>query len=248
MEDAFGQALWDYHNSENESTYTTERDDGRRESAEIAHYFQPYDQWEDLTKEAMNYIRDGDSVLDVGCGAGRHTLWLQSLGHDVVAIDRSPLAIKTCEERGVEDCEVMSLSNLDFPSNSFDTVLVVGNILGLGGDVDSVKNILDEIARITTEDGRLIADTQDPFVDDEISNEYFQKNRLSNHKATSVRFRVLYDDLVEDWLEILLLGEEELKKIVSDSPWEVRESIKADPDEGWYSLKALWYYVVLDKS
>jgi SAM-dependent methyltransferase len=39
-------------------------------------------------------IRPGGSVLDVACGAGRHSLWLAARGHPVIAVDRDP-AIQT---------------------------------------------------------------------------------------------------------------------------------------------------------
>jgi methylase of polypeptide subunit release factors len=39
--------------------------------------------------------------VDIGCGAGRLALYLQARGHEVVAIDISPLAVKTCMKRGV---------------------------------------------------------------------------------------------------------------------------------------------------
>jgi len=247
MKDAFGRALWEYYKGEGEGEYITEREDGKRETAEISHYFDPYGEWEELTKKAMEYVRDEDTVLDVGCGAGRHSLWLQSRGQDVVAIDRSPLAIRTCKERGVENCEAMSMTDLNFSDNIFDTILVVGNIIGLGGDVESVRCFLDELDRITTDQGRVIADTQDPFVTDSIDDEYFSRNCCSNQDAISVRFRIRYRNMVEDWIEILLLGKEGLKEAVSESPWNIHKLINADPDKGWYSVKAQWYFVVLDK-
>ncbi len=50
-------------------------------------------------------------VLDVGCGAGRHSLYLQKKGFDVLGIDVSPLAVKVCRLKGVKklkSCQLRS--------------------------------------------------------------------------------------------------------------------------------------------
>jgi 2-polyprenyl-3-methyl-5-hydroxy-6-metoxy-1,4-benzoquinol methylase len=54
-------------------------------------------------EEAMQFVKG--RVLDVGCGEGRHSLYLQEKWFDVLGIDISPLAIKVCAgalEQGFE--------------------------------------------------------------------------------------------------------------------------------------------------
>ncbi|MEM3875283.1 MAG: class I SAM-dependent methyltransferase [Candidatus Bathyarchaeia archaeon] len=69
----------------------------------------------------------------MGCGAGRHSIYLQNNGLDVTGIDISPLAIKICRLRGLRKAEVMSVEEIDFEPNSFDTVIMSGNNFGLLG-------------------------------------------------------------------------------------------------------------------
>ncbi len=70
-------------------------------------------------------------VLDIGCGPGRHSLWLQERGFDVVAIDISPLVVRVAKARGVKISFIMAAQNLAFTPNSFDTVLLLGNNFGI---------------------------------------------------------------------------------------------------------------------
>lgn len=247
MDDAFGAALLEYQQDGETNEYVTEREDGEKARAKISHYFDPYDEWEPLTKTALDHIREEDTVLDIGCGAGRQALWLQDEGHEVVAIDSSPKAIEVCRNRGVEECAVMDMSDLNFPDSKFDTVLIIGTILGLGGSLDHVTDLLSELDRITTDDGRIIADSQDPFAGGTI-DEYFIDNRIEGRDATSLQFRVRYGKLIGEWLEILFIGQDEMRNnLVAQTPWTVSTMLTAGPDEGWYSLNAEWYFVVLDK-
>jgi 2-polyprenyl-3-methyl-5-hydroxy-6-metoxy-1,4-benzoquinol methylase len=51
-------------------------------------------------KKAIDYAKG--RVLDVGCGAGRHILYLQKKGLKVLGIDQSPLAVNMCKLRGAK--------------------------------------------------------------------------------------------------------------------------------------------------
>ena len=61
-------------------------------------YFREYEDWPAIEKQAIELARG--RVLDIGCGAGRVGGHLQGKGLDVVGVDNSPLAVRTCRERG----------------------------------------------------------------------------------------------------------------------------------------------------
>src|SRR5207249_3713127 len=98
-QDAYGQEVYDYLQGE-KGCEIVERDDGFFDAASgpLA-YFAGYRQWPSHYKKAMRYVRG--RVLDIGCGAGRHALYLQEQGCEVVGIDISPLAIEVCRRRGL---------------------------------------------------------------------------------------------------------------------------------------------------
>ena len=96
--DAYGQEIWAYF-KQKAGFEVVERDGGYfGVSSGPKLYFSEFEDWPDREKKAMEFVKG--RILDVGCGAGRHSLHLQRKGFDVLGIDNSPLAIKVCKLRG----------------------------------------------------------------------------------------------------------------------------------------------------
>ena len=173
--DAFGEALLAHIRGE-PSDHQTERDDGFIREVDATMYFQGYDDWPEYEREAM--LECKGRVLDLGLGAGRHYLWLQEKGHEVVGIDLSPLAVEVSRMRGIRDCRVMGMRTLDFPEGSFDTVLMMGANLGIAGEVPEIQAVLSDLDRVTTTDGVIIGSTRDPLKTEEPAHlAYHEMNR-----------------------------------------------------------------------
>jgi SAM-dependent methyltransferase len=86
-QDAYGEIIRAIHyGSDPDAGEIIEREDGYIEYGGSAeNYFEPYEEWSDQIKEAVEHTHG--SVVDVGCGAGRHSLHLQEKGLDVHGID-----------------------------------------------------------------------------------------------------------------------------------------------------------------
>jgi SAM-dependent methyltransferase len=98
--DAYGHEIFDYNQGEKVLEIVELYDGYIDATGSPQMYFADYDDWPDYEKESMTHVEG--KVLDIGCGAGRHCLYLQGKGHDVLGIDTSPLAIKICKLRGVK--------------------------------------------------------------------------------------------------------------------------------------------------
>ena len=80
---------------------------------------------------ALEFIRPGDSVLDLGCGYGRTLLDLAARAGSVTAIDNAPASIALAEKvaAGLPNVTAMLMdaAALKFADNSFDVVLCLQN-------------------------------------------------------------------------------------------------------------------------
>lgn len=76
----------------------------------------------------------GSTILDAGCGPGRHCGYLHRAGHRVVGVDLDPALI--AEARRAEpgpDYVVDDLAGFELPSDgpqTFDAILCAGNVMG----------------------------------------------------------------------------------------------------------------------
>jgi SAM-dependent methyltransferase len=221
-QDAYGQ-IYQALLEGREAQEIMERDDGLIYAGDPADYFAPYRRWPAVEKRAMRAVRG--RVLDVGCGAGRVSLYLQERGHDVVAIDESPLAIDVVKRRGVVHAAVRSLTNLDRSLGVFDTILVLRNNFGLVGKEGSAPRILRRLAAITTERGRIITDSVDP---DRIADPVFRTYRLKDDSAPrprAQRYRVRWQQYATPWFYYLMFSPEELARLVVGTGWRVLRMI-----------------------
>jgi SAM-dependent methyltransferase len=166
-------------------------------------------------------------VLDVGCGAGRVALHLQARGHEVVAVDVSPLAVKTCRLRGVRDARVCSVTRIDHRLGKFDTIVMLGNNFGLFGNPRRARWLLRRFHGVTSETARIVAESRDPYKAATAEHRrYHQLNRRRGKLPGQLRLRVRYGHARTSWFEYLIVSPAEMRRIVSGTGWRVARLIE----------------------
>ena len=225
-EDAFGGALWAYYN-DGENFEIIEREDGYFGAIETRAYFTTYEEWPPFEQKALGFAKG--RVLDVGCGAGRHALYLQEKGLDVVGIDNSPLSIEVCRLRGLKKTQVVSIEEVDYPPNSFDTVLMLGNNFGLFGSFERARQLLSGFHMITSEDALIIAGTRDVYGTENPDHlEYQRLNREKGRMSGQVRIRVRFHKCVTKWFDYLMVSKSEMEEILEGTGWKVQEHLDSE--------------------
>ena len=216
--DIFGKALMLYYKGD-KTPLMIRRDDGYFEKERYLDIvFSEYDKWDELERRALEHVKG--RVLDVGCGAGRHSLWLQEKGFEVVAVDVSPLAVEVTRLRGVRDCRVMDATNLSFSPNSFDTILLMGNNFGVAGNVEGTKRMFEKIYQITSKDATVVATSRDPIATDNPAHlKYHELNRKRGMPIGQVTIRLEYKGEVGDWFDLLQASPDEMEEICKPAGW-----------------------------
>ncbi len=201
-----------------------ERDDGLVEVTSVELHLRPFRRWPAYERRAMRFVRG--SVLDVGCGAGRVCLHLQARGRDVVGIDSSPGAIEVCRRRGVRNARVLRLEDVDASLGAFDTVVMYGNNLCLLGSPAKARRLLRRLHALTTERGRIVGSTFDPYGgDDPVHAAYHEQNRRRGKAGGHVRARLRYRDLCSPWFELLFTSVEELESLLAGTGWHLARTV-----------------------
>jgi len=242
MEDAYGQELWAYFNGK-ASFEIVERDDGFFDvSLGPELYFSSYEQWSEAEKKALEFVKG--RVLDIGCGAGRHSLYLQEKGFDVLGIDNSPLALKVCKLRGLRKAKLMPIEELNFPPNSFDTVLMLGCNFGLFGSPKKAKRILKKLHKITSENAIIIAETRDPYkTNNPFHLQYHELNRRRGRMPGQMKIRIRFQKYATKWFDYLLVSKEEMKQILEGTGWKVKQFIESENTPNYIAIIEKTKYV-----
>jgi len=220
--DAYGEQLLAQYHSRASTVEIIERDDGYiAAGSDPGLYFREYKNWSLPERRALRFVKG--KVLDIGCGAGRHSLYLQSRGFAVTGIDASRGAVKVCQLRGLTKVLVRPISQVDkFKPAAFDTVLLLGNNFGLLSNAQAAKVILRKLSRITSPHARIIAGSRNPYAtNDPKHRQYHRRNRSRGRMAGQIRMRVRFEDYASPWFDYLLVSPDEMKRILAGTGWQI---------------------------
>ncbi len=151
-------ALLAYHEGKRDAKILVRTDLRTLEEWPVSLFFRTADELPPLEREALELC--GPRVIDVGAGAGPHTLALLDRGHDVLAVESLPEIASLLQARGFPRVTVCALEEL--PAGQADTVLMLMNGLGLAGTLDGLEPLLTSARRLLAPGGRIVADSTDP--------------------------------------------------------------------------------------
>lgn len=230
--DLFGWVLYDCFQGRS-TEYYLRRDDNLLERDSSLRYFRALDEMPAHHRCLLNHARG--RVLDVGAGAGQHTLALQERGLAVTAIDSSPLAMEVCRRRGVADARIMDAFNLQL-NESYDTVLFLGNTLGIAGTPDGLRALLGRLQEIVAPDGQILAEINDYTTTNNPTHlRYHQLNRERGRYPGTVGLRIEYEHRRGPDFDWLLPSLSDLRRLCGETGWKVARCVQVDT-EATYAL------------
>ena len=211
MKDLLGQAIYNYYQGISKENVTTETNLTEEDEMDISYMFRSFKEMPKIEQKALQLAKG--KILDVGCGAGSHALYLQEQGLDVKAIDISPKSIETAQLRGVKNTQLIDI--LDIKEETFDTILLLMNGTGIFKELKHVAKYLNHLKTLLNPNGQILIDSSDLiylFDEDEDGGKWIPTDREYYGELT---FTVHYQGQTDDTFPWLYLDYNTLQNACS---------------------------------
>lgn len=155
--DPIGKAVNDYFHGITGDSILVRTDIAEDETLSPAYFFRDFDQMPVQEQEALKRCKG--KILDIGAGAGAHSVWLTDKGLEVTSIDISPLSCETMRLRGLK--EVICGDIYSLTDRKFDTLLLLMNGAGVAQTLPGLPVLFDHLKKLLNPGGRILADSSD---------------------------------------------------------------------------------------
>tara|TARA_B110000444_G_scaffold260389_1_gene307120 strand:+ start:1422 stop:2129 length:708 start_codon:yes stop_codon:yes gene_type:complete len=212
MIDLLGNAIYNYHFENSMDPLTTWTSYTDKETLSCDYFFRKYNEMPIIEKKALD-LSEGE-VLDVGSGAGCHSLYLQKNKKiKVTSIDVSKKCVEVSKSLGL----IHTINKSFFNHNNFkyDTILFLMNGVGICGTVNRLKLLLDHSISLLKENGQILLDSSDLiylFDKDKDGGVWVRGDKYYGELSYSLNYRNQEENF--PWL---FIGYEKLKEITKKS-------------------------------
>jgi precorrin-6B methylase 2 len=187
--DPLGQASAEYLETGKSVNILVESDIAEVSTLTSAYLFRSLEQMPLLEQKALSLCRG--KILDVGAGAGCHSIYLQDHGFDVTALDYSELCCETMTKRGIRNVTLVNF--FEYSGVSYDTLLLLMNGIGIAGTLDVLPKLLKKASGLLNPGGQIIFDSSD------IDLMYCQEDgskliNLNSRYYGELMYRMVYKD------------------------------------------------------
>jgi len=202
MKDLFGKAILDYQTNSLPENIITSTSISEEDEMEVAYLFRSFDEMPAIEQKALQ-LANG-KTLDIGCGAGSHSLYLQNERNiNVHSIDISKKAIQACLLRGLKN--IRAIDVLDLENEKYDTILLLMNGTGIFETLEKSTIYLQKLKSLLNPNGQILIDSSDiiyMFDKDEDGGKWIPSDNyygeltfsLQYKKEKEVDFPLLYLD------------------------------------------------------
>lgn len=158
MKDLFGKAILDYQTRNSPENIITETTISEEDEMDVAYLFRSFDEMPNIEQKALELAKG--KILDIGCGAGSHSLYLQNQRKlEVTAIDISTNAVKASKLRGLKNAFIQDI--LTFKNETFDSILLLMNGTGIFGTLKNTPKFLQKLKSLLNPGGQILIDSSD---------------------------------------------------------------------------------------
>jgi SAM-dependent methyltransferase len=210
MQDILGNAIADFHYNRSPGKLWVHDDHGPKVEMPVITYFRTKGNLPLLEEIALAECRG--KVLDVGAGAGCHTLILQDKELDVTALEISPQAVAVMNDRGVKN--IINQDVFAYDADRFDTLLLLMNGIGLAGTLDGLKALLARFRQLLRPGGQLLFDSSD------VAYLYEEGLPQKGPYYGEITCCYEYKRKKTDWFTWLYIDPTTLQQLASETGWD----------------------------
>ncbi|MBX0331683.1 methyltransferase domain-containing protein [Pontibacter sp. HSC-14F20] len=156
-DDPVGAAIQDFMAGNHKARIVVESNLTEDDEIVVAYLFRTPEEMPELELLALEQCRG--RVLDVGAGAGCHSLALQALGVDVTALDISLGAVQAMRQQGIR--QVLQHNIFDLSGQRFDTLLLLMNGIGIAGTLEGLDHFLEHAKTLLNPGGQILLESSD---------------------------------------------------------------------------------------
>lgn len=211
--DILGKAIWHYYDSEEEQPLWVHDHLGPKVEMDVGVYYRMPDEMSDLELTALDLCQG--KVLDVGAGAGCMAIELEIRGFEVLAIDISPLNVKTMLQRGANRAEVVDIFEHNI-TEKFDTIILLMNGIGLCGELKNVPILLDKLEGLLQPNGQILFDSSDVAY---LFNEEDGTVKPHDHYYGEITCSYEFMDEISEPFKWLYIDRDQMEAIATAHKW-----------------------------
>ncbi len=212
----YGMALLDYFNGDTSSKVIAYRDDGYTDELMIDSFLREPQDFLPLENIALNLCYG--RILDIGAGAGPHSIFLQNKGLKVCAIDISPEACAVMKKRGVKN--VYCIDALKFKAEPFDSIIILGRSIVMVGTLKGLDLFLEDVHRLIKPNGQILLNSLDVrYTDNPIHLAYQEKNKKAGRYIGELKIQFEYKGKKGPFFELLHVDPKTLISHALEKSW-----------------------------
>lgn len=207
--DPIGLAIQDYIKSKKPADIVVTADLCDDDIIPVEVLFRTYDEMPTLEQKAISMCRG--KILDVGAGAGPHSIYLSELGHEIQAVDTSPGAVSYLNSMNIP---ARCVDVKDLQNETYDTLLLLMNGIGIAGTKEKLPDFLSHLKRLLNPGGQVLCDSSDvAFLYEEEDGSYWMD--LNAAYYGNFKFQLHYKKASTEVFEWLYIDYESLHQIAS---------------------------------
>lgn len=184
--------------------------------------FRDYAEMPEPEKIALN--RCTGKILDVGAGAGCHSLWLKENSFDVEAIELSKGAVEYHIIKGLKS---RYISFFDLENEKYDTLLFLMNGIGLGGRINQLAYTLSKAYDLLNDGGKVLCDSSDlKYLYEDDEGGYWINLNVEYYGEYD--YQMQYKETEGEWFKWLYVDFETLREYAENTGFKVEKLYDED--------------------